>query len=167
MAHRALVAYERPDGRYDVHTSRLGGLDCRLARTISPADPYAGGDVDPTPNVIARPFEDVLTMVDLARHEAVYRVGVDYRVRTYLPLWFGLDHYIGPDAPADRGLIVAVDGPDEAARLRTWLQTAKGVLADGISDGALGVTDAYRILTEAVRTRVDGEIHRPDRTDGY
>lgn len=167
MAHRALVAYERPDGRYDVHTSRLGGLDCRLARTISPVDPYAGGDVDSEPNVVARPFEHVLTMVDLARHEAIYRVGIDYRVRTYLPLWFGLGHYVGPDAPTDRGLVVAVDGPDDAAQLRRWLQTAKGVLADGISEGVLGVADAYRILAEAVRTRVDGEIHDPARTDGY
>ncbi len=167
MAHRALVAYERPNGRYDVHTSRLGGLDWRLARTISPADPYAGGDVDPKPNVVARPFEHVLTMVDLARHEAVFRVEIDYRVRTYLPLWFGLDHYVGPDTPADRGLVVAVDGPDEAARLRRWLQTAKGVLADGISDGVLGVAEAHRILEKAVRTRVDGEIHDPARTNGY
>ena len=167
MAHRALVAYERPDGRYDVHTSRLGGLDCRLARRISHTDPYASGDVDPEPNVVARPFEHALTMVDLARHEAVYRVGIDYGIRTYLPLWFGLDHYVGPDAPADRGLVVAVDGPNDAARLRRWLQTAKGVLADGISEGVLGMTDAYRILEEAVRTRVDGEVHDPWQTDEY
>ena len=167
MAHRALVAYERSDGRYDVHTSRLGALDCRLARTISPADPYAGGDVDPEPNVVARPFEHALTMVDPARHEAIYRVEADYQVRTYLPLWFGLDHYLGPEASSPSGLVVAVDGPDDAARLRRWLQTAKGVLADGISEGVLDVADADRILENAVRTRVDGEIYDPGRTDGY
>ncbi|QSG08451.1 Uncharacterized protein HSR122_1049 [Halapricum desulfuricans] len=167
VSHRALVAYERPDGRFNVHTSRLGGLDCRLARSITPSDPYAGGDVDPTPNVVARPFEHVLTMVDLARHEAVYRVGVEYDIETYLPLWFGFDHYLRERSTAgdDRGLIVAVDSPDEAAELRRWLRAAKGVLATGISDGALGVVEAQTILDRAVRERLDGEVLDPRRPD--
>lgn len=168
MAHRALVAYERPDGRYDVHTSRLGGLDCRLARTITASDPYAGGDVDPTPNVVARPFERVLTMVDLVRHEAVYRVGVEYDVETYLPLWFGLDHYFDTCSTEndDRGLLVAVDGPDEAAELRQWFRAAKGVLATGIEADTLGVVEAHVILDRALREWAS-EVYETPRTDEY
>ncbi|QSG06128.1 DUF6735 family protein [Halapricum desulfuricans] len=167
MSHRALVAYERPDGRFDVHTSRLGGLDCRLARSITPSDPYASGDVDPAPNVVARPFEHVLTMVDLARHEAVYRVGAEYDVETYLPLWFGFEHYLGerPTTGDNQGVIVAVDGPDEAAELRRWLRAAKGVLATAISDGALDVVGAQTILDRAVRQHFDGEVLDPRRRD--
>ncbi|MFW6018163.1 MAG: DUF6735 family protein [Halapricum sp.] len=168
MAHRALVAYQRPDGRYDLHTSRLGGLDCRLARAITSTDPYASGDVDPTPNVVARPFEDVLTMVDVVRHEAVYRVSVEYDVETYLPLWFGFEHYRGADRKAvdsERGLVVAIGGPEEAAALRQWFQAVKGVLATGISEGVLGVVDAHEILDSAVRERIDGDIYEPGRPE--
>lgn len=182
MAHRALVAYERAEGRYDVHTSRWGGLDCRLARTITPRDPYADGNVDPVPRVVGRPFEDVLTMVDLARHEAVYRVSVEYAITTYLPLWFGLDHYLGTTQWSEtdqEGLLVAVEDAEEAADFRAWLRAAKAALAAAVSAGALEVSNTREVLTKAVRRRADGrEVLEPrqvgadrgdatDRTDEY
>lgn len=171
MAHRALVAYERRDGRYDVHTSRWGGLDCRLARTITATDPYAGRDVDPTPRVVARPFQDVVTMVDPARHETLYRVSVEYSVDTYLPLWFGLEHYLGdvPDRSAD-GLVIAVDSPAQADAFREWFRAAKSIVAEAVLGGYLDPAEARSVLADAVRQRGAGhEIRDPwaGETNGY
>lgn len=169
MAHRALVAYERPGGRYDVHTSRWGGLDCRLADRISPADPYAGETVDPVPRNVARPFPDVLTMVDPIRNEALYRVSSAYVVDTYLPLWFGLGHYLGESVldaePRDRrpdGLIVAVDSSADAEAFREWFRAAKDTVAEAVLGGYLSRADAQAVLADAVRQRsADREIFEP------
>jgi hypothetical protein len=163
VAHRALVAYERAEGRYDVHTSRWGGLDCRLSRAITPTDPYANGSVDPVPRVVSRSFEDVLTMVDLARHEAVYRVGVEYDITTYLPLWFGLDHYLGATqwSEAEReGLLVAVEDAEEAADFRAWLRAAKAALAEAVSTSALELSETREVLEKAVRRRAMPQTER-------
>ena len=173
MSHRALVAYERRDGRYDVHTARWGGLDCRLARAITATDPYAGGEVDPVPRVLSRPFECVLTMVDLGRHEALYRVRAGYRVTTFLPLWVELAHYLGErpdDGTEHSGVLVAVETPGEARELRRWLRAAKATLAEGVRDGVIATAEARTILDRALRRRVDGrELFEPgaSRTDEY
>jgi len=169
VAHRALVAYERPDGRYDIHASRWGGLDCRLADAISPVDPYAGDAVDPVPRVIARPFGDMLTMADPARHEALYRVSAEYVVDTYLPLWFGLAHYLGESllggGPGDRqsdGLVVAVDSPADAEAFREWFQAAKDTVAEAVVGGYLSRADAQAVLADAVSQRGTGrEVFAP------
>jgi len=160
VAHHALVAYERPDGRYDIHTSRWGGFDCHLADAISPTDPYAGDAIDPAPRVVARPFGDVLTMVDPARHEALYRVSAEYVVDTYLPLWFGLGHYLGESllngGPGDcqpDGLVVAVDSPADAEAFREWFAAAKDTVAEAVVGGYLSRTDARAVLADAVSQR--------------
>lgn len=167
MAHRALVAYERPDGRYDVHTSRWGGLECRLARTITPADPFADGAVDPEPRGLAREFDAVCTMVDLARHEALYRVGRAYAVETFLPLWFGLDHYLDDPLAGEgdpEGLLVGVESADEAAELRRWLRAAKAVLAEAVDAGYLAPDDAQAVLERATRRRAgERTVLKPGR----
>lgn len=158
MAHRALVAYERPDDRYDVHRSRVGGLDCRLSRAITAVDPYAGRVVDPVPSVVARRFSAVRTMVDVARHDAFYRVRSDYTVQTYLPLWLGFDHYVGRVDPDDRpdGLLVAVTGPADAVALREWFRTTKDALADAVVAGHLDPVAARSVLEGTVERRVTG-----------
>lgn len=165
MAHRALVAYERVPDRYDAHTARWGGLHCRLATAIAPDDPFADGAVDPEPRVRARPFESVVTMVDLARHEALYRVDASFAVDTYLPLWFGLDHYLpGPvDIDAEPpGLLVAVESPEDARSLREWLRAAKGTLAEAVDAGALDRVAAQTVLARAARRRAsDREVLDP------
>ncbi|MFB6188296.1 MAG: DUF6735 family protein [Halapricum sp.] len=169
MAHRALVAYERPDGRYDVHTSRWGGLDCRLARTITGRDPYASGDVDPVPRVVARPFDEVLTMVDLARHEAVYRVSAEYEIETYLPLWFGLAYYVGGVDLDDRpdGVLVAVENAADAADLREWFLAAKDTVAEAVTGGYLDLPTAQSVLADALSQRVEGRtVLEPGQSGG-
>jgi len=42
MAHRALVAYERPDGRYNLHYSHEGAYELRLATDITAETPFGG-----------------------------------------------------------------------------------------------------------------------------
>lgn len=42
MGHRALVAYERTDGMYNLHYSHWGGANLRLKHRITTANPYAG-----------------------------------------------------------------------------------------------------------------------------
>jgi len=46
MGHRALVAYERADGRYDLHYAHWGGTDLRLVRALTPRTPFGGPDAD-------------------------------------------------------------------------------------------------------------------------
>ncbi|WP_254832594.1 DUF6735 family protein [Haloglomus salinum] len=40
MGHRALVAYERTDGNYNLHYTHWGALDLRLCRTITDTTPF-------------------------------------------------------------------------------------------------------------------------------
>jgi hypothetical protein len=42
MGHRALVAYERTDGQYNLHYSHWGANDLRLKHTITEATPFGG-----------------------------------------------------------------------------------------------------------------------------
>lgn len=42
MGHRALVAYERIDGDYNLHYSHWGACDLRLKHTITAATPFGG-----------------------------------------------------------------------------------------------------------------------------
>jgi len=48
MAHRALVAYERPDGRYNMHYSHEGAYELRLATDITAETPFGGTVLIPT-----------------------------------------------------------------------------------------------------------------------
>jgi hypothetical protein len=156
VAHRALVAYERPDGRYDVHTARWGGFEWLVSR-ITAADPYADGAVDATPRVVARPFGSVRTMLDFAHHETLYRVDTGYAVEAYLPLWLDMSHYLGapPEVDTDpEGLLVAVDSATEAARIRRWLRAAKGTLAEAVAADCLDAAAAHDVLVRATRRRV-------------
>jgi len=45
MGQRALVAYERPDGQYNLHYSHWGGSNLRLKHAITPETPF-GGDTE-------------------------------------------------------------------------------------------------------------------------
>lgn len=42
MGHRALIAYERTDGQYNLHYSHWGACDLRLKHTITEATPFGG-----------------------------------------------------------------------------------------------------------------------------
>jgi hypothetical protein len=42
MGHRALIAYTRPDGRYNLHYSHWGALNLRLKHSITGDTPFGG-----------------------------------------------------------------------------------------------------------------------------
>lgn len=42
MGHRALIAYERSDGSYNLHYSHWSGCNLRLKQTITEATPFGG-----------------------------------------------------------------------------------------------------------------------------
>lgn len=121
MGHRALVAYEREDGRYDLHYSHWGADGFALAGDITPETPLGGaadaeraehlrdrlrdleieGDgyltdapetaVDPRPIATGCSLDAVLDRLEFRHHEAFYVVTADYRVTAYLPVAFGFE----------------------------------------------------------------------------
>lgn len=46
--HRALIAYERPGGRYNLHYSHWGALHLRLVHEITPGTPFGSDDPEST-----------------------------------------------------------------------------------------------------------------------
>jgi hypothetical protein len=73
MSDRALVAYERPDGRYNLHY--VHHADDDLADRLQPATPFAG--VDPRAEWAASVLRDLLTAVDVGAVRAASRVPDD------------------------------------------------------------------------------------------
>jgi len=45
MGHRALIAYERSNGKYNLHYSHRGALHLRLKRKLTPETPFGGETV--------------------------------------------------------------------------------------------------------------------------
>lgn len=156
MGHRALVAYARPDGRYDCYYAHWGGVDLGLAeRLVDPErDPVA-----PEPLATARPFAAVVDgVLDPLVHEALYvvdregvvgsRSGPDRErpVTAYRALWLGP---IG----ADGGLLVAVDPgvPCDDARVQSWFRGARSIAAACRERESLGATEAATLLEAHLR----------------
>lgn len=74
MSDRALVAYERPDGRYNCHYAHHGAAD-GLADRLVPATPFGGAD--PRAEWAAGLLRDLLTAADLAPDRVAGRVPED------------------------------------------------------------------------------------------
>jgi hypothetical protein len=119
MSDRALVAYERPDGRYNCHYAHWGD---GLADGLAPATPFGGADpraewaaallrdlltatdppesvrvpddavtaVDPMPLAVAVPSERLPDHVAFGVHEALYVVDRAFAVVAYLAVPFDL-----------------------------------------------------------------------------
>ncbi|WP_276259029.1 DUF6735 family protein [Haloglomus litoreum] len=78
MGHRALVAYERIDGTYNLHYTHWGGLNLRLRHTITDATPFgsdrptkAGADIyaDLTSGVAPERVQEEFDLADCANAE--------------------------------------------------------------------------------------------------
>lgn len=120
MGQRALVAYERTNGRYDLHYAHWGAHEWHLGATLAgprPDDsPEPTGDtdsaagVDPGPLATDCAFDDLLAAhVDWQTYDACYVVATGGAVQPYLAAWFGLP---GHDTVRPRdGALVSVD-PD-------------------------------------------------------
>lgn len=153
VGHRALVAYERPDGRYDCHYAHWGAADLALRRDVGPETPFTGEDddrwsprVDPAPRARAVRFEDLTDYLDFAQIEALYVVTLAWVVTTYLPLWFGPT----PDSDRHAGALVTVEDTDDARRVRRWFRATRAVVRDTVARDALTEDDATDYLAARV-----------------
>ncbi|WP_435152131.1 DUF6735 family protein [Haladaptatus sp. DFWS20] len=152
MRHRALVAYERPDGRYDRHYAHWGATSLSLRHKITPETPFAGGienrwtpAIEPLPQATALPFEDTATF-DYQQIEAFYVVSLAWVVTVYLPLWFGTTVEADPTV----GALVAVSEDQDANHVRQWFQATRAVVRDMVRRGALSEREATNYLATRV-----------------
>ncbi|WP_458206078.1 DUF6735 family protein [Haladaptatus sp. NG-SE-30] len=172
MGHRALVAYERPDGRFDRHYAHWGATSIALRHRITPKTPFAGGiddrwtpAVEPTPRATGLSFEEAATF-DYQQFEAFYFVSLAWVVTAYLPLWFGSaidgDAVIGVDTDidvdtgtdvdvdTDAGVLVSVYDDRDAAHVRRWFRATRAVVRDMVRRGALDEEQATEYLDARV-----------------
>ncbi|WP_440764171.1 DUF6735 family protein [Natronorubrum sp. DTA7] len=158
MGHRALVAYRRPDRRYDVRYSHWGGDGVSLGERITADSPLADGAVDPDLLANAVDRERVLTAhLDPCVYEVLYLVspGADYRVSAYRVCWLEW----GDGREDGRGAIVAVADDTADRRVRTWFRATKTTLADVIEMGALSRRAAQAYLEARVCEDEDGTVY--------
>ncbi|MCU4925595.1 hypothetical protein OB905_06285 [Halobacteria archaeon AArc-dxtr1] len=167
MGHRAIVAYRRPDGRYDLRYSHWGGDELSLLERIDVETPLAGGLVDPTvlePRVsVAELLERVL---DPRTYETLYLVSTAFSVEAEWVCWLGWDADRTGREPDDgplrseaRGAIVPVERSTEVVRLRTWLRATKAALTDLVAVGALSTETAQQYLQARVRSTHSGRCY--------
>lgn len=151
MSDRALVAYERPDGDYDVHPARwTEGLGARLtART-----PFGGRGrpVDPSPAERGVPRSELPGRVEFGHHEALVVVVDDaYGATTFVALPFGL-----PDATADGGALVAARGILDGASLHGWTRGFRAALHEALDCGLDPGAGVDRLRAEAEGFAAEG-----------
>lgn len=163
MGHRALVAYRRPDRRYDLRYSHWGGDELALASRITAGTPLADGAVDAAPLARSVARDRLLAAhLDPRSYEALYLVTRDGSVESYRVCWLEWDG--GRDD--GRGAIVAVaPGPDDRD-LRTWFRATKTVLGDGIEMGCLSRGVARTYLEARIREERGGVPYTYDGDRG-
>ncbi|WP_227355382.1 DUF6735 family protein [Haladaptatus salinisoli] len=156
MGHRALVAYERPDGRYDRHYAHWGATSFALRHRIAPETPFADdvGDrwtpaVEPVPEATELSIEDAVTF-DYRQFEAFYVVSLAWVVAAYLPLWFGSTADGDGDIDTDVGALVAIRDDRDAAHVRRWFRATRAVVRDVVRRGAVDEREATDYLDARV-----------------
>ncbi|MFC4550609.1 MULTISPECIES: DUF6735 family protein [Halorussus] len=173
MAHRALLAYERDDGTYDLHRSRWGGADFSLARRITAETPFAGdaaAAVDPEPVASGLSLDEIVAEhVDFLHHEAFFRVDREFAATPFHVLWFGFEldaETVERSETVGHGALVAAHvrnpgGVDDY--LRGWVRGTKAVVGDAVDRGWLSRADAVEYLAERVAAWDDDrEVIRPE-----
>ncbi|WP_408958053.1 DUF6735 family protein [Natrinema sp. 74] len=157
MGHRALVAYRRPNGRYDLRYSHWGGEDLSLAAEITATTPLADGAVEGELLADSVARDRILTdHLDPCVHEALYLVApaANYRVDPYRVCWLEW----GTGQNPGRGTIVAVDPAADSA-VRRWVRATKTALADIVEMGALSRRAARTYLEARVCEEYDGIVY--------
>lgn len=148
MGHRALVAYRRPDRRYDLRYSHWGGETLSFADEITAATPLADGAVQCDLLATAITRDRILCdYLDPRVHEALYlvRPGADYEADTFRVCWLEW----GDGRDGGRGAIVAVR-PEDDGSVRIWFRATKTALADIVEMGALSRRAARSYLEARV-----------------
>ncbi|WP_266075548.1 DUF6735 family protein [Haladaptatus caseinilyticus] len=155
MGHRAFVAYERPDGRYDRHYAHWGATSLSLRHKITPETPFGGDSrssrggstnrwipaIEPTPEATALSCKGAASF-DYQQIEAFYVVSLTWVVTVYLPLWFGTPANTAPDS----GALVAVSDDHDAAHVRQWYRATRAVVWDMVRRGVLSEHSATNYL---------------------
>jgi hypothetical protein len=128
VSSRALVAYERPDGRYDTHEARGE----RLGSRITTQTPFGGRGrpVDPVPSARDLDRAALPSRVAFGRHESLVLVAPDYETRTFVALPFEV-----PDAASGGGALVESHGPSDESWLRGWVGGFRAALAEATARG--------------------------------
>ena len=158
MGHRALVAYRRPDRRYDLRYSHWGADDVSLGERIRAETPLADGDVAAPLLADGIGRDRILTdYLDPCRYEALFLVepGGDYYASAYRVCW--LEWPDGRDG--GRGAIVAVENDVADRRVRTWFRATKTTLADVVEMGVLSRRAARTYLEARICEDEDGAVY--------
>lgn len=161
MGHRALVAYERLTGRYELHYAHWGAENWRLVDEITAETPRGQRDghrsdaaVAPDPLATDCSWETILTdHVDFQSYEAAYRVTPWFTVVPYLVCWLGFP-VIDTSAPGT-GALVAIDPPTverDGPTLRGRFEGIKSVLGQLVETGHLTPIEARRFLIGELRS---------------
>ena len=155
MSSRVLVAYERPDGRFDLHEARGE----RLGSRITTRTPFGGRGrpVDPVPTERGLDRAALPSRVAFGRHESLVLVASDHETRTFVALPFGV-----PDAAGGGGVLVERHGPGDESWLRGWVGGFRAALAEAVAPG-LDAGEASDLLrAEAAGFRGEGRgVLRP------
>ncbi len=159
MGHRALVAYRRPDARYDLRYSHWGGEELTLTSAITADQPLADGAIEADRLATGVDRERLRSAyLDPCVHEALYIVDLEYSVTAARVCW--LDWADGPDR--GRGAIVTVEPGKADRELRTWFRATKSTLGDLVELDALSRRVALRYLEARIRDERDGSVYTYD-----
>ncbi len=156
MGHRALVAYARPDGLYDLRYSHWGGDELVLVGTLTAQTPLGNGRVDADLLADSVALDRLLSaFLDPCVHEALYIVSQSFEVTAYRVLW--LEWSDGREA--GHGAIVEVEPGGRDFAVRTWFQATKTVLGDVIEMGGLSRRAARTYLEGRIREDHAGRLY--------
>lgn len=156
MGARALVALERPDGRYDLYHTQWGGERVDRLVSLVRAGEVPTDLVDTDPLDTGVHTEQVLAPVDTREYEAVV-VGGE-RPDAYLVCRVAVDS----DSRAERSTaLVPYSDRMAAERIRQFLRTTRDVLGDAVEAGLVPASVATGYVAARLArhpdTPVDGE----------
>lgn len=159
MGERALVAVERPDGRYDLRHSQWGGAATRLRAVLGSDDEVEAVLRTATPVLsdVAAPV--VADYLDPREYELLYVVGDSVTVYLVCRLGTetaGRERDGTPESVVrNAAALVPLTDATTATRLRRFLRPSKAVLADAVDAGLLPQWAAIRYLGAALSGRPD------------
>lgn len=152
MGHRALVARERGDGRYDCETYRWGRLDdCFRRRVVE--DPAGAGDQVAAGASWTAVLEEVL---DYLCHEALFVVDDAGEVASYCVCWLGLDPTDVDEPTVGNGAVVRVETEAAASDLRRCHEGARALAGVVVDEDAADPGAIRRCLAVALE-RASGD----------
>ena len=187
MGHRALVAYERPDGSYNLHYSHWGACNLRLKHDITPETPFGGDRAEETHQLLCRTLrtstdEQAVSryvrkanlLASMVNHDPM-AIGLtkDEIVTEYLDF---LHHEAFFEVAQDFevtayrthwfGLTYDCETVTDAPTVGNGaLRTVRWVDCEPVGDGA--VRGEFRALKDVVGDMVDRGVFTPDEAQQY